>query len=194
MEKKASLAQPLSIRRDYDDVEGAMLKPLPPTPPPTPQEALIENVAEIIPSTPQGKMDYDDPTPIMPEEKECGGPMGPGPVGGGPMGKGFDIECPVCRDTNKFIPEAEEDMGPKMIILCPKCANSSRVGDFVKTASGIFRAKVATSLDADFTAIKKLLPKNKDSVNLSNSDVAFIHGKLDKIYNTYRKFERELRI
>lgn len=188
--KKSALLQPLSLRRNYgknyDEVESAMIKPLPATPPPTPEEALSENVTNVIPSTPQRYTDYDSPTPI---NKGCGG----GPLGKGPMGpRGFDLECPVCKDVNKYIPEEGEEIDQKVIILCPKCANSAHITDFVKTASGTYAVKVATCLDNDFKAIKRLIPKKSNCIKLSSRDIGSIHNKLDKIYNTYRKFEKEL--
>jgi hypothetical protein len=187
--KKAALSQPLSLRKDYgknyDDVEGTMIKPLPATPPPTPEEALSENITNIVPSTPQSFTDYDNPMPI---NKGCGGPLGKGPMGP----KGFDIECPVCKDVNKYIPEEGEEIDQKVIILCPKCANSVHIEDFVKTASGTYTAKIATCLDDDFKAIRRVLPKKSKNITLSNNDISMIHSKLDKIYKTYRKFEKEL--
>ena len=174
MEKKAGLSQPLGLRRDYgkdyDEVESTMLKPdLPEL-----DDAMIKETRtyEIVPK----KMDYDG-SPIDSEEHV--------------KTEGMDLECPVCNDVNKFIPDGDEDQESDTVILCPKCANAAHISDFVKTASGKFTAKVATCLDNDFKAIRKILPK-KDEITLSGKNIAELHKRLDKIYETYRKFEKEL--
>jgi len=102
----------------------------------------------------------------------------------------FTLVCPECSVPHHFQPE--EGMTPEDNLICPKCASSAQLKDFVKTKEGSYVCKTASSsLSGGFRKLRKMLPKG-DKVTLTKGQISEIHSIINSFKSFYDKVQDKL--
>jgi hypothetical protein len=154
------------MRRDYDEPEAAMVKPVVPSPGLEMGKALDYDAPEAIPSTPGGcGCGHAEQQPIPAKGK-------------------LILICPVCEGSNPYEPAM--DVTPDASVSCPRCASSVPLKSFYKGKEGSYVSKTASSMDALFKKIYEIIPKD-EQVTLSKGKVNQLHSIIQRFRKFYEK-------